>query len=123
MYCEKCGTKKINGQCPNCDHKKTILNATYNIYVFILTIATLLIIRFSSVESRTIATPNSWKGRYGIEHYVPGNMKGVMIVLLCVSAFILFNMSQNNAQHRKKTLFMLIAEIIIGLLIIFVKTS
>lgn len=123
MYCEKCGTKKIYGKCPKCTSSNPIVNTAYNAYVFVSTIATLFIIRLLTQETRSIATPNSWKSRYGTEYYVPGNIQGVMIVLLCVSSFILFKMYDSDKYPKMQTLFMLIAEVVLGLLITFVKFS
>lgn len=123
MYCEKCGAKKINGKCPNCTSSSPIVNAAYNLYVFIATIATLLILRLMTQETRSIATPTSWKSSYGTEYYVPGNIQGVMIVLLCVSAFIMLKMYNSDKYPKVQTFIMLIAEVILGLLITFVKFS
>ena len=123
MFCDKCGAKKINGKCPNCAASSLIVNVAYNVYVFVATIATLLIIRLITQETRSIATPNSWKSRYGTEYYVPGNIQGVMLILLCISAFILLKMYNSDKYSKVQTLIMLIAEVILGLLITFVKFS
>ena len=121
MYCTKCGTEKVNGKCPNCDSSKSLKDIAYNTYVFIGTIATLLIIRLTTQETRSVPTPNSWRNSYGTEFYVPGNIQGVMVVLLLVSAYVLFKMFNSGKYSKTNTVLMLLAEIFFGVLITFVK--
>ncbi len=119
MYCTKCGAEKINGKCPNCDSSNGIKDLGYNTYVFIATIATMFILRLTTQESSTVRLPNSW--RSSTEYTVPANIQGVMIILLVVSLCVLFKMCNAGKCTKTKTELTMLAEIIIGLLITFMK--
>ena len=121
MYCSKCGAEKVNGKCPNCDSSKSIQNLAYNTYVFITTMATMLIIRLTTHKTETVKIYNSWRRNYGTEYYVPSNIKGVMIILLLLSLYVLYKMCNAGKCSKLKTELTMLAEIIIGLMIIFVN--
>ncbi len=115
MYCDKCGTKKENGKCPKCDLGKTISNSIHDLYVFVGTVASLIIIRLLTQQKIETPSTTSWiSGAMRVEYHVPNNIKGVMVVLLGASAFILLNMFSSGKYNKPKTILYLIAEIIIG---------
>ena len=115
MYCDKCGTKKENGKCPKCDLGKTVSNAIHDLYVFVGTIASLIIIRLLTQQKIETPSTTSWKpGVMDIKYIVPNNIKGVMAVILIGSVFVLSGMFSSGKYSKPKTMFYLIVEIIIG---------
>ncbi len=119
MYCDKCGTKKENGKCPKCDLGKTVSNAIYDLYVFVGTVASLIIIRLLTQQKIETPSTTSWvSGAMRVEYHVPNNIKGVMAVILVASVLVLSGMSSSGKYNKLKTLLYSIAEIIIGYYII-----
>ena len=116
MNCEKYGAEKVEGQCPNCKAPNQIVSIAYNVYVFVVTIALLLIIRLMN-QATSMVTQSS----YSMEYYVPGAIQGIMFFLLGLSVFVLFKMYRNKMYSKKQTMLLMITEIIVGLLIIFIK--
>ena len=115
MYCDKCGTKKENGKCPKCDLGKTVSNAIHNLYVFVGTVASLIIIRLLTQQKIETPSTTSWiSGAMRVEYQVPNNIKGVMAVILVGSVFVLSGMFSSGKYNKPNTMFYLILEIIIG---------
>ncbi len=115
MFCEKCGTKKENGKCPQCDLGRRTSNALHNLYVFVGTVASLIIIRLLTQQKIETPSTTSWKpGVMDVSYIVPDNIKGVMAVILVASVFVLVEMLSSGKYDKPNTIFYLIVEVIIG---------
>lgn len=139
MYCVNCGTelKGAPNFCRNCGADcrggasptvvvtapsvfERINRAMLNVYVFFGTIALLLIIRFTVQESEEVRS--SWGRDYVTEYFVPGNMQVVMVLLLAISAYIMLRLcGASTGKKRVASVVMLLAELLFGLVIIYVR--
>lgn len=119
MYCKKCGSKRTGGKCPVCDTEQKVSNSIHELYVFVGTIASLIIIRLMTQQRIETPSTTSWKpGEMNVEYPVPDNIKGVMAVLLGASVFILWGIYSSGKCNKVNTILYLIAELIIGYYII-----
>lgn len=142
MYCEKCGSKLEGDKCPNCGSvvnnmqaayynniQKPVFKtgkvkyAAYNTYVFIATVAAFIIMRLSCQESTWVPAGMNGRWRGGYEYYVPGNIQGIMIVLLGASLFAMVTLYKGGKCNKTAIVWQMIIETIVGIFAAFIGGS